>query len=184
VVSRRRMWRVFLAMVLAVLALSGCGGHESLNVLAPSGSAGEQQLDLIRWSFFLMLGVFAIVITIYVYVLIRFRKRRGSERMPEQVHGNTKLEIIWTVIPIILLAILAVPTVKHTFDLTQIAPEQDTIRVKVTAHQYWWEFEYPELGIKTAQELHIPVGPKVHLEIYGEDVLHSSGFPRWRGRWM
>jgi cytochrome c oxidase subunit II len=181
-VSRRHMWPIFLVMVLAVLALSGCDGHESLNVLDPSGSAGEKQLDLIRWSFFLMLGVFAIVITIYVYVLVRFRKRKGMERMPEQVHGNTKLEIIWTVIPMILLAILAVPTVKHSFDLAQTPPEPDTIHVKVTAYQYWWEFEYPELGIKTAQELHIPVGPKVHLEIHGEDVLHSFWVPSLAGK--
>jgi cytochrome c oxidase subunit II len=178
----RRRWPGLFTLLATVLALSGCGGHESLNVLDPSGSAGEQQLDLILWSFFLMIGVFAVVIIIYVYVLIRFRKRKGIERMPKQVHGNTKLEIIWTVIPIILLGILAVPTVTRTFDLAQTPQTEDTLHVKVTAYQYWWEFEYPELGIKTAQELHIPVGSKVHLEIYGEDVLHSFWVPALAGK--
>lgn len=181
-VSRQRMWRVLLVFALVALALSGCSGHESLNVLDPSGTAGEKQLNLIMWSFFLMLGVFAVVITIYVYVLIRFRKRKGQDRMPEQVHGNTKLEIVWTVIPIILLAVLAVPTVKYTFDLNEEPVGKDVLRVKVTGHQYWWEFEYPDLGIKTAQELHIPVGKKVFLEIEGRDVLHSFWVPALGGK--
>lgn len=129
-----------------------------------------------------MLGVFAVVITIYVYVLIRFRKRKGQDRMPEQTHGSTLLEIVWTVIPIVLLAVLAVPTVKYTFELADAKPDQDSIRVKVTGHQYWWEFEYPDLGIKTAQELHIPVGKKVHLEIHGRDVLHSFWVPALGGK--
>lgn len=181
-VSRQRLWRVLLVFALATLALSGCSGHESLNVLEPSGSAGEKQLDLIKWSFFLMCGVFAVVISIYIYVLIRFRKRKGKDIMPEQVHGNNLLEIIWTVIPIILLAVLAVPTVKYTFELSETPKNEDAIYVKVTGHQYWWEFEYPDLGVRTAQELYIPVGKKVHLEIHGRDVLHSFWVPALGGK--
>nr|WP_224749766.1 cytochrome c oxidase subunit II [Polycladospora coralii] len=162
--------------------MTGCSGHESLNVLDPSGSAGEKQLDLIKLSFLIMLGVFAVVITIYIYVLIRFRKRKGVDVMPKQTHGNTKLEIIWTVIPIILLGILAVPTVTTTFDLTKIAQDEEVVNVKVTGYQYWWEFEYPELGIKTAQELHIPVGKKINFEIHGKDVLHSFWIPALGGK--
>ncbi|MGA9172357.1 MAG: cytochrome c oxidase subunit II, partial [Thermoactinomyces sp.] len=180
--SRQRMWRVLLVFALLALALSGCSGNEKMNVLNPHGSAGEKQLDLITWSFILMLGVFAVVLAIYIYVLIRYRKRKGIDRMPEQVHGNTLLEIVWTVIPIILLAILAVPTVTTTFDLSKEPKKQDTVRVIVTGHQYWWEFEYPDLGIKTAQELHIPVGKKIDLEIHGKDVLHSFWVPSLGGK--
>ncbi|SEN73169.1 cytochrome c oxidase subunit II [Lihuaxuella thermophila] len=180
--SRQRLWRALLVFSLAALALSGCSGDPSLNVLEPSGTAGEKQLNLIMWSFFLMLGVFAVVITIFVYVLIRFRKRKGQDRMPEQTHGSTLLEIVWTVIPIVLLGILAVPTVNYTFELADAKPDEDSIRVKVTGHQYWWEFEYPDLGVKTAQELYIPVGKKVHLEIHGKDVLHSFWVPALGGK--
>jgi cytochrome c oxidase subunit II len=153
-----------------------------MNVLQPSGTVGEKQLDLIRWSFFLMLGVFAVVISIYIFALIRFRKRKGIDRMPEQVHGSTLAEIIWTVIPVILLAILAVPNVKTIFDLSEPPKDGDVIKIKVTGHQYWWEFEYPDLGIKTAEEMHIPVGKKVLLEIHGKDVLHSFWVPALAGK--
>ncbi|MBA4495453.1 cytochrome c oxidase subunit II [Paenactinomyces guangxiensis] len=176
------MWRAMLVFALAVFALSGCSGHPSMDALQPKGTAGEIQLDLIKWSFIMMLGVFTVVITIFVYVLIRFRKRKGKDIMPEQVHGNNWLELAWTVIPIILLAILAVPTVKYTFQLSDTKPGPDTLEVKVTGHQYWWEFEYPELGIKTAQELYIPVNTKVHLEIEGRDVLHSFWVPALGGK--
>lgn len=129
-----------------------------------------------------MVGVFAVVITIYIYVLIRYRKRKGVDRMPEQVHGNTKLEIIWTVIPIIALITIAFPTVKYTFELGEVPQNEEVIKVKVTGYQYWWEFEYPELGIKTAQELIIPVNKKVHLDIEGDDVLHSFWVPALGGK--
>ncbi|TCW36180.1 cytochrome c oxidase subunit 2 [Laceyella sacchari] len=181
-VSRQGMWRVLTVLLLATLVLSGCQGHDSLNVLDPSGSAGQKQLDLIKWSFFLMCGVFAVVITIFIYVLIRFRKRKGIDVMPEQTHGSNTLEIIWTVIPIILLAVLAVPTVTYTFDLADMPREDDSIKVKVTGYQYWWEFQYEGMNIKTAQELHIPVGKKVHLEIHGKDVLHSFWVPALGGK--
>jgi cytochrome c oxidase subunit 2 len=102
--------------------------------------------------------------------------------MPEQVHGNTVLEIIWTVIPIILLGILAVPTVKYTFQLAEAPRSDKDLVVKVTGHQYWWEFEYPQLGIKTAQELHIPVGKRVYFELHGKDVLHAFWVPALGGK--
>lgn len=181
-VSRQENWRALAVLALTVLLLTGCQGDPSLNVLDPSGSAGQKQLDLIKWSFFLMCGVFAVVITIFIYVLIRFRKRKGIDVMPEQTHGNVTLEIIWTVVPIILLAILAVPTVTYTFDLAKTPPEEESIKVKVVGHQYWWEFHYPDYKIVTAQELHIPVGKKIHLEISGRDVLHSFWVPALGGK--
>ena len=67
------------------------------------------------------------------------------------------LKIIWTVVPIILLLVLAVPTVSYTFKhSTNYNKDKDAVHVKVTAHQFWWQFEYPDYGIATAQELVIP----------------------------
>lgn len=182
-VSRKRLWLVLSVFALTTLVLSGCTGHETLSALDPSGTVGEIQLDLIMWSFIVMSGVFSVVIAIYIYVLIRYRKRKGEDRMPKQVHGNTLLEIVWTVIPIILLTTLAVPTVKATFDLAEVPKDnEDALFVKVTGYQYWWEFEYPDLGIKTAQELVIPKDKKVHFEIHGEDVLHAFWVPALGGK--
>lgn len=179
--NRQQIRRILSSAFLPILLLAGCSGHPSLNALDPKGSAGEKQLNLINWSLLLMVAVFAIVITIYIYVLIRYRRRPGKERIPEQVHGNTKLEIIWTVIPIIALTAMAFPTVKYTFELAD-PPKGDIVKVKVVGYQYWWEFEYPELGIKTAQELVIPVNKKIHIEIEGRDVLHSFWVPALGGK--
>lgn len=179
-----KKWKLLMLLVpfLLLLLLSGCSGDPRLDTLNPVGTAGEKQLNLIRWSFFLMVGVFALVMSIFIYVLVRFRKRKGIDVMPEQVHGNTMLEVIWTVIPIILLAILTVPTVKYTFELAETPKSDKDLVVKVTGHQYWWEFEYPQLGIKTAQELHIPVGKRVYLELHGTDVLHAFWVPVLAGK--
>lgn len=92
------------------------------------------------------------------------------------------IEVLWTAIPVILLIILAIPTVSTTFSLAKEPPEEDSIRVKVTAYQYWWMFEYPDLGIRTSQELHIPVGKKVFLELESKDVIHSFWVPNLGGK--
>lgn len=180
--ERLRIWRIGLLISLVTLLLAGCSGDPSLSALDPKGSAAKIQLNLIYWSLGLMTVVFVIVITIYVYVLIRYRKRRGQNRMPEQVHGSTKLEIIWTVIPIAALIALAIPTVQYTFDLAETPPEKDTVIIDVTGYQYWWEFKYPQYGITTAQEVHIPVGKKVLFRIHGKDVLHSFWIPSLGGK--
>ena len=84
-----------------------------------------------------------------------FRFRRKDDRMPEQTHGNTKLEIAWTIAPAIVLAIVAVPTVTTQFYISD-TPSGDVMQVNVTAHQWWWEFEYPDTGVHTANEFHVP----------------------------
>lgn len=179
---RQRWWQFLLVSTFAALVLSGCSGDPTLNALDPQGTAGEKSLNLIYISFMIMMGVFAVVISIFVYVLVKFRKRKGKDVMPEQVHGSTKLEIIWTVIPIAILAALAVPTVRYTFDLAEKPTGNDVVNINVTGHQYWWEFEYPDEGFTTAQEMVIPVGKKVHLTINGKDVLHSFWVPALAGK--
>lgn len=181
-VSRKGLRHFMAVFVLAALALSGCAGHESLNALDPSGSSAEKSLDLIKLSIFIMMGVFAVVISIYIYVLVRYRKRKGKDVMPKQVHGSAIVEIIWTVIPIILITVLAIPTVKYTFDMADTKASADSITIKVTGHQYWWEFEYPDLGIITSQELHIPVGKQVNFILEGKDVIHSFWVPALGGK--
>lgn len=151
--------------------------------LNPKGSVGEDQLWLIQLSIGIMIVVMAVVFALTIYVVLRFRKRRGQNDIPEQVEGNHKLEIVWTVIPLILITILAVPTVQTTFKLAEDYSEhKDAIKVKVTAHQFWWEFEYPELDIVTAQDLYIPVGKKVQVELLSADVAHSFWIPGLAGK--
>jgi cytochrome c oxidase subunit 2 len=176
------VWRFVPLMAIMVLLLSGCG-IDTLSTLEPQGPVAQGQLDLMKLSLGVMLFVLVIVFGLYAYVLIRFRKRKGQVGVPVQVEGNHILEIIWTVVPIILLVIIAVPTVQKTFeDSADHTKDKDAIHVKVTAHQFWWQFEYPDYGITTAQDLVIPVGKKVSFEITSADVNHSFWVPSLAGK--
>lgn len=175
-------WRLLPLLAVMMLALTGCGQDPWLTALDPKGPVAAQQLYLIELSLYIMIGVFAVVMVIYVYVLFRYRKRPGQTGIPEQVEGNHKLEIIWTVIPLILLAILAVPTVTMTFDHTKKHTSEEALQVKVVAHQFWWEFEYPDLGISTGQDLYIPTGQKVQFQVTSQDVMHAFWVPTLGGK--
>lgn len=167
---------------LMTLLLTGCG-DPYLSALTPKGPVAREQLFLIKLSLGVMVFVFVVVIAIYVYVLLRFRKRKGDDSIPKQVEGNHILEIIWTVIPIILLLIIAVPTVGYTFKHSEdLRDSKDAIQVKVVGHQFWWQFEYKDLGINTAQDLYIPVGKKVAFDVTTADVNHSFWVPALGGK--
>lgn len=104
------------------LLLAGCG-KPFLSTLQPAGEVADMQYNLMLLSTAIMVIVIAVVTIIFLYVVTRFRRRKGEEnKIPKQVEGSHTLEIIWTVIPIILLIILAVPTVLYTFELADVKP--------------------------------------------------------------
>ena len=87
------------------------------------------------------------------------------------MHGNTRLEIGWTVLPALLLAIIAVPTVATIFDLAE-NPGPQALQVHVVGKQWWWEFKYPDAKVVTANELVIPTGRDVYVKL---DACEGSG---------
>jgi len=164
-----------------VLLLSACG-REDLSALRPQGPVAEEQFGLMKLSITIMTFVVVVVFAIAIYVLIRFRRRPG-DKMPVQVEGSHKLEIIWTVIPIVLLVILGVPTIQSVFALAKdYTKDPEAIQVKVTSHQYWWNFEYPGLGVTTSQELVIPQGKTISITAETADVIHSFWIPSLAGK--
>jgi cytochrome c oxidase subunit 2 len=181
-------WRLFSLVSLLALLLGGCG-KDFQSTLIPQGEVAKMQYDLLILSTAIMVLVVVVVTVIFFYVIIRFRQRKGQENfIPKQVEGNHKLEIIWTVIPILLLLILAVPTVTYTFKLADVKPiekkqiDKDTLVVNVTANLYWWEFEYPNEKVITSQDLVIPTGKKVYLNLKGADIKHSFWVPSLAGK--
>lgn len=170
--------RVALLMALMAAILSGCGG-----ALDPQGTVAKEQYNLIGLSFIIMISVLVIVFALFFYVLIRFRKRKGQSGYPEQVEGSHKLEVIWTVIPFILVMILAVFTVSLTFKHDKLAdPEDGALTIRVIAHQFWWEFIYEDYNIRTAQDLVLPVDTWVNVELESADVIHSFWIPQLAGK--
>lgn len=162
-----------------ILMLTGCMGQENLSTLLPKGEAAEWQYYMIKYTFYVMLVVVVVVTILFLYAL-KFRAKQGDNSIPKQVEGNTKLEILWTAIPFLLIISIAVPLVRTELALAEV-PE-DALKVKVTAHQFWWEFEYPEQGIVTSQDLVIPVGEKVSFELTSKDVIHAFWVPALGGK--
>ncbi|MDN4073578.1 cytochrome c oxidase subunit II [Fictibacillus terranigra] len=177
-----RKGRVIPLFAMLALLLMGCG-DPTLSALLPQGEVATKQYSLMVLSLAIMIFVLLVVFIIYVFVLVKFRKRKGDDTIPEQVEGNHLLEILWTAIPILLLIILAVPTVMQTFDVSaKDKPKKGELSLKVTGHQYWWEFEYPKEEIITSQELVLPVNTKVHVELSSADVIHSFWIPSLAGK--
>ncbi len=167
---------------LMVLLLSACG-KENLTTFIPKGYGAEESLNVITISTIVMTAVFIVVMVIFIYVVWKFRQKKGEENViPKQVEGNKTLEIVWTVIPILLLIIIAVPTILVTYDLADQSEIDDSITINVTGKQFWWHFEYANEEIQTSQDLYIPVGEKIYLKMLSSDVIHSFWVPALSGK--
>ncbi len=178
--------RVFLRLgrllpVLAVgLLLTACTGDYPQNSMAPKSDFARVIDDLFWTIIYWSIGVLVVVEALLVYALVRFRRRPGQP-VPAQVHGNTRLEIAWTLAPALVLASIAVPTVRTIFE-TQAPPAPEALQVQIIGHQWWWEVRYPQLNVVTANEVHLPVGRKVDFSITSADVIHSFWIPQLGGK--
>lgn len=175
----RRLLPAALTVALTLL-VAGC--VENPNSIFHSRTEFNRDVgglfELLIW---LGTAVFVFTEVLLVYALFRFRHKPGTPRQPEQTHGNTKLEILWTIIPAVVLAVIAVPTVQTIFR-TQGAARGDALQIEVVGHQWWWEFRYPQYGITTANEVYLPLGRTVNFALTTADVIHSFWIPALGGK--
>src|SRR5439155_5411349 len=103
-------------------------------------------------------AIFVVVAGLLVYAIIRFRHRAGDEASePPQIYGSNQIELAWTVLPVLIVFVLILVTSRTIADVQNKPAAPDSLRVTVVGHQWWWEIRYPELGIVTANEVHVPV---------------------------
>jgi len=182
----RLRWRAVavLAMLGAVLLLSACSSSAPQSTITTDGAQNDAIWNVYWIIFALAAVVFVLVEGLLVYTIIRFRRRpRTAHGRPVPVHGNTKLEILWTVIPAIVLVFIAVPTLRTIADLDEKPPaSENPVNVTVIGHQFYWEFHYDDLGFSSTNELHVPTGRKVYLTLTSDDVIHSMWVPRLAGK--
>jgi cytochrome c oxidase subunit 2 len=172
------------SLVRALPALAGllavsCAQNYPQNTLAPLGREARTENGLFWFVFWIAAVIFVLVEGAIVVALIRYRSRGGRE-VPRQVHGNTALELIWTLLPALLLVAVAVPTVRAIFHLAH--EPRNSIQVQVIGHQWWWEYRYTKLGVVTANELNVPTGRPIHLTLESADVIHSFWPARVAGK--
>ena len=175
-----------LLALLVLVTLAGCtGGNHPQSTLAPKGDYAEMVDDLFMTTVYLATFVFIVVEGALLWAIFKYRGK-STDPDPKQVHGSTLVEIIWTVVPAVVLAMVAVPTVKTIFATAKVpttsADGQAPMKVEIIGHQWWWEFRYPELGITTANELHVPVGRTIDLRMKSYDVIHSFWIPQFAGK--
>jgi cytochrome c oxidase subunit II len=178
--QRLRRTAPYVLMAVLALVLASCS-TEFPNTTFNANSEFGRAIDALTYRLLILGGiVFVLVEALLLYTIWRFRHREGNPT-PRQVHGNTTLEITWTIIPAIILAFIAVPTVRTIFQ-TQQRAIPDALQVEVIGHQWWWEFRYPQYNVVTANELYMPVGRTVNFSLRTNDVLHSFWIPRMGGK--
>ena len=176
-----RPFRVAGVATLALL-ISSCSLIEIDSPLTTFEPAGEiaDRIDGLFWPvFWIATAIFVLVQGAILVAAFLFRDRPGRAE-PKQTHGNAKLEVTWTVIPALILAGIAIPTVRGVFDLTECAP--DSMTVEIIGHQWWFEYQYPDYDIETANVLVMPADQDVCAVMTSNDVLHNFWIPALNGK--
>lgn len=202
---RRIPPRLLGGLAAAGIALSSCASEAPQSTLEPEGPAAESIADLSNLTFLIAAVVFVLVEVGVLFVVWKFRKRKDDtdDEVPTQLHGHTKAEIGWTALPAVILVGLAIPTVGTVLDLAE--EPDDAINIRVVGQQWWWSYDYdidgdgvyadddvnaegieaPEeyaTDIETANEIVIPVGVPINLDIESRDVIHSYWIPALNGK--
>jgi len=163
-------------LALAGMVLAGCG-ESSPTILRPGGSAAEDIKRLAMEIFAILSIVLLAVWTLLAIVIIRYRHR--PEAMASQTEGNFAIEVIWTLIPTVIVIVLFVLTIRTTH---QLALADRGASFTAVGHQWWWEFDFEHEGFKTANEVHVPVDQVVSIDIVSSDVIHSFWVPQMGGK--
>ncbi|MGI8757999.1 MAG: cytochrome c oxidase subunit II [Acidimicrobiales bacterium] len=177
-----------LALML-MLVVTGCAPDAPQDALDPAGPYARLLDNLFVPVVWVAVVVFVLVEGVIVYAVVKWRRRPGDDEMPAQLHGNTRLEIGWTILPALVLGLVAVFTIPVIFELNE--KPAGALEVTVTGQKYWWGYDYPTQpafgitegdGIVTANELFIPAGQPVYLTLTSPDVIHSFWAPRLNGK--
>lgn len=205
-----RRFRPIAALVGATLLLSSCASDAEMDSLDPQGKFARDIDNLLDPVLIIAGLVFLFVLGGTVYMGFRFRVKEHKEGdWPDQVHGNTRVEILWTLIPAGILAVIAVFTIATLFGLSDEEANAITLQVEgetvewepevvVVGQQWWWEYRYyfdgvdlegvetaqdlPPADIVTATTMVIPADTEIELIITSRDVIHSFWIPKLNGK--
>ncbi|HEY5057671.1 MAG TPA: cytochrome c oxidase subunit II [Gaiellaceae bacterium] len=180
----RRKLFLLLVGVVALLATAGVaaaanGGFTPVTPHSPNAARTND-------AYYVILAftgaIFLIVEGALVTFIWRYRGRGRSRTVDAvQVHGNTRLELIWTVIPVIILCAIGLVVFYELPGISSAPAAANPIRVTVEGHQFYWQFDYPN-GARSINDLYAPVGQVVDLEVKSADVIHSWWIPELGGK--
>ena len=173
-------------LLLFLFLITNCsialGAPDNLSIFNPVSPAATPIRDL----FMLVFGVIGIIFVItqgaLIWSIIHYRAKGDETKEPPQIYGSNPIELAWTVVPLIIVFTLFLVTTRSIYSLDMQEAPEGALKVTATGHQWWWEFEYEDLGITTAGELHVPEGVPVFVELRSADVIHSFWVPRLAGK--
>ena len=170
------------AAALTVL-LGGCSFDTVQSALDPQATVAREQMWLLTYTFWLSFIVVVGVGAALVYAIVRFRHKEGDDSIPPQTHGNALLEMGLIGLAVLITIAVAIPTVRTNFRVgVRAQATEDDIVINVTGYQWWWAFDYADEGVLTANEMHVPQGSRVILNLASADVLHSFWVPKLGGK--
>src|SRR5438445_12687506 len=178
------MRRVLLAAPLAAALLASPSPAAAQPWVVAPASDGAGIISQLFW-FTLVLAtiVFVLIEGLLIYSSLRFRRRAPLPfHEPPQIHGNTRLEVMWATVPALILVGLFGITVSRLGDLSQLPTDPNTLHISVTGRQFQWEFGYGSSGVNTTNDLHIPVGTPLIFDVTSIDVIHSFWVPDLYGK--
>ena len=177
---KRPYRKLMLVALVAGLFSAGCG--QQYVMLDPAGPVGKSELHLMILASIAMAIVIAIVFVLFFYALIRFRDKPGNTApyRPEW-DGHKWLEIVWWVLPAVLLTVIAIPMVKTTYALDRIPKAKDPVVIDVTSLTWKWLFQYPGQHVATVNYAVIPAGEPVLFELTANSPMNAFWVPQLGG---
>lgn len=166
----------------------GATEHRITDIFRPLASPAAAERDIAWFTIAVTTLIFIVVASIIVYTIVRFRRKPGDDlhQEPAQVYGSNQIELAWTVIPILIVFVLIGVTARVVWSVENASPPASTLHLKVIGHQWWWEVQYPDYGITTANEIHVPFSSDgkeaTYLELSSADVAHSFWVPQLSGK--
>jgi cytochrome c oxidase subunit 2 len=185
----RRALPLLTLLAVVGLVLAGCGEASPYSQISPRTEKADDIQWLYKLIFWLATLVFVGVQAFIIYTVMRWRRR--NEDRPEQIHGNRRLELAWTIIPAVVLLAIFIPTAQVIFDHAAAEEEADFV-VDVYGKQWWWEFHSPDItglpgspqgeALVTANEVRIPQGANVVFNLRSNNVYHAFYVPQLSGK--
>jgi cytochrome aa3-600 menaquinol oxidase subunit 2 len=182
-----KKFKPLISVVMGLLFLIVLSGCSELAVFDPKGPNAEKLRDLIMYSIYFMLFIMIVVYVLFTFVIVKFRDRKNFNEKDHDpnIHGSTKLEIIWTLIPIVIIIALSIPTVNVLYELEQPPKEtahKEPIVIHATSVDWKWIFSYPEEDIETVNYVNVPEDHPVLFKITSADSMSSFWVPQIGGQ--
>jgi len=162
--------------------------HKITSIFNPLSTPAKTEINMGMLELAITAAIFLVVAGLLAYTMIRFRRRRDDDghQEPPQVYGSNQIEAAWTVVPILIVFVIAGVSARSVWGVEDASPPKNALHINVIGHQFWWEVHYPGYNIVTANEIHLPISHNrdraTYLEYTSSDVIHSLWIPELGGK--